>query len=97
MHVGTCADPTSSFFILILRSLRGYRKNMPKQHRSKSMNKLLDVIEEMGFEIVSTKKGMKILPPEDISGPVYHTHGTESAYHQMVRDFRKMYGIELAV
>lgn len=69
---------------------------MPQQHRSKAMHKMLDAIEQMGFEIVSTRKGFKLIPPEDISGPVYFTHATESAIHQMKRDFRRMYGVEIA-
>lgn len=68
---------------------------MTQQHRSKAMKDLLDAIERMGFAIVAAKKGVKIIPPAFISGPIYHTHATESAYHQVIRDFRKLYGVEL--
>jgi len=68
---------------------------MPKQHNSKQMKKLLRELEDVGFTITKkTKSGVvKILPPSTISGPVYCTHATESAFHQIKRDFAKMYGV----
>lgn len=70
---------------------------MPKQHGSTSTKKLLNNLRKKGFTISEkTKRGsVKITPPIGIDGPVYHTHATESAFHQMRRDFRKLYNIEV--
>jgi hypothetical protein len=71
---------------------------MPKQHNSKEIKQLFKKIEKLGFTITAkNKKGVvKILPPDSIEGPVYFTHGTQSAYHQMIRDFNRMYQVDLA-
>lgn len=70
---------------------------MPKQHNSKEMKKLFRKLEDMGFVISDKKKSgtVKIVPPETVSGPVYFTHGTESAYHQIRRDFVRLYGMDV--
>lgn len=51
----------------------------------------------MGFTISEKSKSgvVKILPPDAISGPMYCTHATESAFHQMKRDFAKLYDVAL--
>lgn len=70
---------------------------MPKQHNSKQMKKLLRNIESKGFTVSDKSKSgvVKITPPKGITGPIYCTHATESAIHQMERDFAKLYGISL--
>lgn len=70
---------------------------MPKQHNSKQMKKLLRDLEKMGFTIGPKNKSgvVKILPPDSVSGPIYFTHATESALHQMKRDFAKLYDVSL--
>lgn len=71
--------------------------SMAKQHNSKATNQLLKELKKKGF-IVSpkSKKGtIKIIPPASIGGPIYTTHGNESAFHPMKRDFARLYNIEL--
>ena len=54
-------------------------------------------MEKMGFVIVKKKgTGYKIYPPQNVNGPAYHTHGTAQCVKPIIRDFRKMYGIDLA-
>lgn len=65
-------------------------------HNDKTINKLFKEITSAGFRIVMTKKSVfKIIPPSNIDGPVYITHGTAKAYHPIKRDFKRFYGIEL--
>jgi hypothetical protein len=60
------------------------------------MKKLLAEIERLGFSVERRKSGSYIIvPPPTIEGPVYTTHGTESALHPMKRDFKRLYKIEL--
>jgi hypothetical protein len=70
---------------------------MPQQHNSKAMTKLLRELESKGFTVGSkSKRGtVKILPPKHISGPVYCTHATESAYHQIRRDVARIYNVQV--
>lgn len=71
---------------------------VPKQHQSKAMKNVMAELERLGFNIERVKSGVyKILPPPSIEGPMYTTHGTESALHPMRRDFKRMYGIDLKV
>lgn len=70
---------------------------MPKQHGSKAMSKLLDELRSKGFTVGDkSKRGtVRICPPPHIPGPVYHTHATESAFHQVRRDVAKLYKISV--
>lgn len=70
---------------------------MVSQHGSKATNDLLKDIKKKGFKVSEkNKKGViKITPPEGVDGPVYSTHGTESAFHYIKRDFAKLYNIKL--
>lgn len=71
---------------------------MPRQHQSSRMKKVLAELKRLGFEVERAKSGVyKIIPPPDIEGPMYTTHGTESALHPMRRDFKRYYNIELQV
>lgn len=71
---------------------------MPRQHQSSRMKKVLQELIRLGFSVERAKSGVyKILPPPSINGPMYTTHGTESAIHPMRRDFKKYYNIELQV
>lgn len=71
---------------------------MPRQHQSSRMKKVLTELKRLGFEVERGKSGVyKILPPPSIKGPMYTTHGTESALHPMRRDFKKYYNIDLRV
>ena len=69
---------------------------MPRQHQSKTMKKVLAELERLGFNVKHKKSGSYIIiPPDNIDGPIYTTHGTESAYHPMRRDFKKLYDVGL--
>ena len=71
---------------------------MPRQHQSSRMKKVLSEIQRLGFEVERAKSGVyKIVPPPTSKGPMYTTHGTESALHPMRRDFKRMYNIELRI
>lgn len=70
---------------------------MVKQHNCKEVKQLLKQLEERGFTIsAKTKSGsVKITPPPNIKGSVYHTHATQSALHQLRRDLARMYDVKL--
>ena len=71
---------------------------MPKQHQSKAMKQVLREIERLGFTVNHKKSGSyTIIPPSDVDGPIYNTHGTESALHPMRRDFKRLYDIQLPI
>ncbi len=71
---------------------------MPRQHQSSRMKKVFSELLRLGFEVERAKSGVyKIVPPSTIKGPMYTTHGTESALHPMRRDFKRMYNIELHI
>lgn len=71
---------------------------MPRQHQSKAMKSVLAELERLGFQVERAKSGVfKIVPPPTIKGPMYTTHGTESALHPMRRHFKRMYGVDLKV
>jgi hypothetical protein len=62
------------------------------------MKKVLAELERLGFSVVRNKSGTyKIVPPPTIYGPIYTTHGTESALHPMRRDFKRLYDVELTL
>lgn len=69
---------------------------MPRQHQSKTMKKVLAELARLGFNVQHKKSGSYIIiPPDNIVGPAYTTHGTESAFHPMRRDFKKLYNVDL--
>lgn len=69
---------------------------MPRQHQSSKMKSLLKELTRLGFIIERGKSGtFKIVPPPNIKGPVYTTHATESAFHPMRRDFKRMYNVTI--
>jgi biotin operon repressor len=71
---------------------------MPRQHQSKSVKKVFAELKRLGFTVEQKRSGTyRIVPPSTIQGPVYSTHGTESALHPMKRDFKKYYNIQLTV
>ena len=62
------------------------------------MKKVLAELERLGFSVVRNKSGTyKIVPPPTTCGPIYTTHGTESALHPMRRDFKRLYNVELTL
>lgn len=71
---------------------------MPKQHQSKAIKQAFKELQRLGFTITQKKSGSyTILPPTNMPGPIYNTHGTESALHPIRRDFKKLYGIKLNI
>ena len=71
---------------------------MPRQHQSKSIKRVFTELERLGFAVEQRKSGSyRIIPPSTVKGPIYTTHGTESALHPMRRDFKKYYNINLQV
>lgn len=69
---------------------------MPRQHQSKTMKKVLAELARLGFNVEHKKSGSYIIiPPDNIAGPAYTTHGTESAFHPMRRDFKRLYNVDL--
>jgi len=69
---------------------------MPKQHQSKTMKKVFSELERLGFLVTHKKSGSyTIIPPSNIGGPIYNTHGTESAIHPIRRDFKRLYNVDL--
>jgi 5-enolpyruvylshikimate-3-phosphate synthase len=69
---------------------------MPRQHQSNKMKSMLKELNRLGFQVERSKQGVyKILPPPSIEGPMYTTHGTESAIHPIRRDFKRLYGVTL--
>lgn len=70
---------------------------MPRQHQSKAVKKVFIELMRLGFVVEQKKSGSyRIVPPSTIPGPIYTTHGTESALHPMRRDFKKYYNINLS-
>lgn len=71
---------------------------MTRQHQSSTMKKVLSELVRLGFQVERAKSGVyKIVPPSTIQGPMYTTHGTESALHPMRRDFKRLYNVNLPV
>lgn len=71
---------------------------MPQQHQSKTVKRVFGELERLGFVVKQKKSGSYcIIPPSNIEGPIYNTHGTESALHPMRRDFKRMYNITISV
>lgn len=69
---------------------------MPRQHQSGKMRDVFKELKRLGFTVERNKSGsFRIVPPPTIQGPVYTTHATESAYHPMRRDFKKMYNVNI--
>lgn len=70
---------------------------IPKQHNSKAVKKMMRKLEVEGFTITRKKSGTyRIDPPEDSEEQsAYMTHGTESSLHQIRRDFKRIYDIDL--
>jgi hypothetical protein len=67
---------------------------MPRQHQSKTMKKVLAELQRLGFTVEHKKSGSYVIIPPD-EGPIYNTHGTESAFHPMRRDFKRLYDVDL--
>jgi DNA-binding transcriptional regulator YhcF (GntR family) len=69
---------------------------MAKQHNSKTIAKVFKELERLGFNVEKKKSGSYIIVPPNPQMKRYSTHGTESAYHPMRRDFKKLYDIDIS-
>lgn len=67
---------------------------MVRQHNSSRVYQVLNKIQKYGFVITKTDKGYQIVP-NDKNLPIYNTHGTESAYHYLRRDFKNLYNLDI--
>ncbi len=68
---------------------------MVYQHGSSEIKRVFKYLKRKGFAIEERKNGYKIVPPNCIGGDFYFTHGTESAYHSLRRDFARMYSVDV--
>ena len=68
---------------------------MPRQHQSKTMKKVFAELQRLGFDVEQKKSGSYVIIPPDNNGPIYNTHGTESAYHPIRRDFKRLYNVDI--
>lgn len=86
-----------SFQLLVQKrqNTKGFYK-MPKQHNSKTINKVFKELERLGFNIEKKKSGAYSIIPPKPEQKKYLTHGTESSYHPMRRDFKKLYDIDIS-
>ncbi len=64
-------------------------------HAHKAVKRLFRQIESLGFEIIARKNGFVIYPPKEIGGQPYYTHGTLKAIKPIVKQFKKLYGVDL--
>lgn len=65
------------------------------QHANKAVKRLFKQIEALGFEIIARKNGFVIYPPKEIGGQPYYTHGTQKAIKPIVKQFKKIYNVDL--
>lgn len=70
---------------------------MPRQHQSKTMKKVFAELQRLGFNVEQKKSGSYTIIPPDGQGPIYNTHGTESAYHPIRRDFKRLYNVDITL
>lgn len=64
-------------------------------HAHKAVKRLFKQIEALGFEIIARKNGFAIYPPKEIGGQVYYTHGTLKSIKPIVKQFKKIYNVDL--
>jgi hypothetical protein len=69
--------------------------SMSYQHNSTAIKGIFKNLRLKGFTIEERKSSIKIVPPKCITGIAYFTHGTESAYHSIRRDFARMYNVDV--
>lgn len=68
---------------------------MSYQHNSTAIKQIFKNLKIKGFTIEERKSCFKITPPSCIDGTFYFTHGTESAFHSIRRDFARMYNVDV--
>lgn len=69
---------------------------MTRNHGNKAITKLFKELARLGFEVIHAKNSTyKIVPPSELGGRVYSTHGTPKAEKALKAYYRKTYGIKL--
>lgn len=69
---------------------------MARTHGTKAITQLFKELSKLGFEVIQAKNStFKIVPPEQLGGRVYSTHGTPKAEKALKAYYRKTYGIKL--
>ena len=67
-----------------------------RNHGNKVITELFRELSRLGFNVIHAKNNTyKIVPPEELGGRTYSTHGTPKAYKALKAYYRKTYGIKL--
>lgn len=67
-----------------------------RTHGSKAIKELFNELTRLGFKVIHAKNNTyKIVPPEEMGGRIYSTHGTLKADKALRAYYRKTYGIKL--
>lgn len=67
-----------------------------RNHGNKIITQLFKELERLGFNVIHARNNtFKIVPPQDLGGRIYSTHGTPKAYKALLAYYRKTYGIKL--
>jgi hypothetical protein len=67
-----------------------------RTHGNKIITELFKELGRLGFNVIQNKNNtFKIVPPPELGGRVYSTHGTPKADKPIKAYYRKTYGIKL--
>ena len=67
-----------------------------RNHGNKVITELFRELSRLGFNVIHAKNNTyKIVPPAELGGRIYSTHGTPKAYKALKAYYRKTYGIKL--
>jgi hypothetical protein len=69
---------------------------MARTHGNKVIKELFAELQRLGFKITQAKNSSyKIVPPDELGGRIYSTHGTPKADKAIRAYYRKTYGIKI--
>lgn len=67
-----------------------------RNHGNKVITELFKELTRLGFNVIHAKNNSyKIVPPPELGGRIYSTHGTPKADKALRAYYRKTYGIKL--
>ena len=67
-----------------------------RNHGNKVITELFKELSRLGFNVIHAKNNTyKIVPPAEMGGRIYSTHGTPKAHKALKAYYRKTYGIKL--